>query len=159
MHKCGTWDVERQFYGVRKIDKYEVNEFLGKTILIPVYVYSCFCSNLNENSKSVYKRYRERSTSETWIEEVKSQAMAGSTLTNSFYANEILWILGCMAYNIGVMVRSKSKGKDTREHKTFKDLFVVVPGKFVNISGKLKLKIYENYYYRDEWEATELSLA
>ncbi len=158
MHQCGTWDVKRQFYGVRKLEKYEEKELLGKTILIPIYVYSCLCSNLNESSKSIYKRYRERSTSETWIEEVKSQAMAGSTLTNSFHANEILWILSCMAYNIGVMVRNQGKGKDTREHKTFKDLFVLVPGKFVNISGKLKLKIYENYYYRNEWEATVSSL-
>jgi hypothetical protein len=123
-----------------------------------MYVYSCFCSNVNESSKSIYKRYKERSTSETWIEEVKSQAMAGSTLTNSFHANEILWILSCMAYNIGGMVRSKAKGKDTREHKTFKDLFVLVPGKIVNISGKLKLKIYENYYYQKEWTTTEVSL-
>jgi len=45
MHKCGTWDVERQFYGVRKIDKYEEKEFLGETILVPVYTNSCFCSN------------------------------------------------------------------------------------------------------------------
>ena len=63
-----------------------------------------------------------------------------------------------MAYNIGVMARSKAKGKDTREHKTFRDIFVLVPGKIVNISGKLKLKIYKNYYYRDEWRDTELSL-
>lgn len=158
MHQCGNWEISRQFYAVRKIDKYEEKDFLGKTILIPVYVYSCFCSNLHETPKSIYKRYRERSTSETWIEEVKSQAMAGSTLTNSYHANEILWTLSCMAYNIGVMARSKAKGKDTREHKSFKDLFVLVPGKFVNISGKLKLKIYENYYYRDEWTTTELSL-
>lgn len=158
MYQCGSWDVARQFYAVRKIDKYKEVDFLGKIEYLPLYVYSCFCSNLHESAKSIYKKYRERSTSETWIEEVKSQAMAGSTLTNSYHANEILWILSCMAYNIGVMVRSKAKGKDTREHKTFKDLFVLVPGKFVNISGKLKLKIYENYYYRDEWTATELSL-
>ncbi len=157
-HQCGSWEVERQFYGVRKIDKYKEVEFLGKREIVPIYQYSCFCSTLNESAKNIYKRYRDRSTSETWIEEVKSQAKAGSTLTNNFFANEMLWILSCMAYNIGVMARSKASKKDTREHKTFKDRFIVVPGKLVNVAGKLKLKIYENYYYRSQWVATEVSL-
>ncbi len=157
-YQCGSWDVERQFYGVRKIDKYEEQEFLGEIQLVPIYLYSCFCSTLTESPKNIYKRYRDRSTSETWIEEVKNQAKAGSTLTNNFFANEMLWLLSCMAYNIGVMARSKASKKDTREHKTFKDRFVVVPRKLVNVAGKLILKIYESYYYRAQWVATEVSL-
>ena len=35
----------------------------------------------------------QNSLCETWIEQVKGQAMAGATLTNDFLANDILWQL------------------------------------------------------------------
>lgn len=156
-HKCGSWKKERTFYGIRKIERYEEKPFLGEKQLIPVYVYSCFCSTLKESPQSIYKRYRERSTSETWIEEVKSQAQAGKTVTNSFFANEMLWLLCVMAYNIGVMARRRS-GKQRSEHNTFRNIFVVVPGKLTNIGGKLHLKIYKHFFFYKQWLTIEALL-
>lgn len=157
-YKCGKWKKERQFYGVRKIERYEEKEFFEEKHNVPVYTYSCFCSTLKESPKSIYKQYRERSTSETWIEEVKSQARAGSTMTNNFYANEMLWLLSTMAYNIGVMARHRSRKQREKEHKTFSNIFVTVPGKLTNLSGKMYLRIYEQYYFYKQWLEIEVSL-
>lgn len=158
MHKCANWSKARCFFGVRKIDRYEEKPFLDGVQIVPVYVYSCFCSDLQESPQSIYKRYRERSTSETWIEEVKSQAQAGKTLTQSFFANEMLWLLNVTAYNIGVMARRHS-GREKSEHNTFKDMFVLVPGKLTNTAGKIHLRIYKHYYYASEWSEIEALLA
>jgi hypothetical protein len=46
----------------------------------------------------------------TWIEKVKVQAIAGATLTNDFWANDILWQLGIFAYDLSVMM-SQNKNK------------------------------------------------
>jgi hypothetical protein len=35
--------------------------------------------------------------SESWIEQVKAQAMAGATRTDNFWANDILWQLSVYA--------------------------------------------------------------
>ncbi len=157
-HTCGTWKKSRIFYGVRKLDGYKEENRDGVTMMIPLYTYSCFCTNREATAKKVYKCYKERSTSETWIEEVKEQALAGKTLTNNFYANEILWIVNLMAYNIAVMARRKSRRHKTAEHKTFRDIFILVPGKVINCAGTIYLKIYKEYYFKKDWWHLEKSL-
>ena len=158
-HSCGTWDLSRQFYAVRTLKGYKKEEFLGELKLVPIYIYACFYSNIKNTSASkIYNLYKQRSTSETWIEEVKSQALAGKTRTSSFYANEMLWLLNIMAYNIAVMARRKVENFETSEHKTFVDIFVMIAGKIINSGGKMQLKIYEHYYFKKEWLCLERQL-
>ena len=45
------------------------------------------------DARGLHELYKQRSTSETWIEHVKGHTMAGSTLTDDFWANDILWQL------------------------------------------------------------------
>ncbi len=148
---CGTWKKERRFCGVRKKDGFEEIMVNGKKEKVPSYTYSCFCTSYKKWAATIYQLYRERSTSETWIEEVKSQAKAGRTMTQNFFANEILWILAIMAYNIGNMARLKLKLKGGMEHKTFKVKFVIVLGKVVNNGGRTVLKVSRKYGYYEEW--------
>jgi len=57
-----------------------------------------------------WKRLRSRFTGSTgigksvknWIEAVKNQLGAGTTLTGGFWANDLLWQLGVLAYNLSV---------------------------------------------------------
>ena len=56
------------------------------------------------------------------LEQVKGHAMAGSTLTDDFWANDILWQLSVFAYNISVMMRQKKNKFKKQEHRTFIDL-------------------------------------
>jgi hypothetical protein len=158
-HRCGSWDKARTIYGVRVQKGTTTVDMLGDTIEIPVYMYASFCSNLECSAQEIYEKYRERSTSETWIEEVKSQALAGKTLTNSFHANEILWLLSTMAYNLGVLARRKTKSAVTFEHKSFRDLFMNVPG-YVRIrKGRLMLELYKNYYFAKQWSEVDSAIS
>lgn len=158
-YRCGSWEKARTFHGIRVQTGTTTVEMLGDTEEIPVYTYASFCSNLEYSAQEIYGKYRERSTSETWIEEVKSQALAGKTLTNSFHANEILWLLSTMAYNLGGLVRRKTKSALTFEHKSFRDLFMNVPG-YVRIREcGVKLELYKNYYFRRQWEEIDMAIS
>lgn len=142
----------RKFKAIRSVKEYIVKDFFGKRELIPVYQYACYVSSYeNKNALELHEIYKQRSTSETWIEEVKSQLLAGRTLTDDFWANDILWQLSCFAYNISVMMRSKHKTISRQEHKTFRDWFIFVPGKIVSSGHKTEVKIYENYYCKSNW--------
>lgn len=55
----------------------------------------------------LHELYNQRSTSETWIEQVKGHTIPGSTLTEDFWTNDILWQLSVLAYNISVMMRKR----------------------------------------------------
>ena len=155
-----SWNGKtRTLKAIRSIkNKEEVNFFSKKEVLV-IYQYACFVSNLEgKNGLDLHLNYKQRSTSETWIEEVKSQILAGRTLTQDFWANDILWQLSCFSYNVSVLMRMKSPKTRRQEHKTFRDWFILIPGRIVSSGRKLELKIYENYFYKEAWIDFEQNL-
>jgi len=52
--------------------------------------------------------------------------MAGSTLTDDFWANDLLWQLSVSAYNISVMMRQKKNKFKKQEQRSFIDWFISV---------------------------------
>ncbi len=96
----------------------------------------------------LHELYKQRSTSGTWIEQVKGQAMAGTTLTDDFWANDILWQLSIFAYNISVMVRQKKSKFKRQEHRTFIDWFIAVPAKITKSGHQIEIKMYD----KADWE-------
>src|SRR5699024_1756474 len=93
----------------------------------------------------------QRSVSETWIEQVKGHTMAGGTLTNDFWANDILWQLAVFAYNTSLMLRQKKDRFKRQEHRTFMEWFVEVPAKITRSGRSTDLKLYENHFFRKDW--------
>lgn len=148
-----SWNGKhRTLKAIRTVKEYVERDFMGEKQIIPIYQYACYVSSyLNKDAVELHDLYKERSTSETWIEQVKGQLLAGKTLTDDFWANDILWQLNCLAYNISIMIRSKHKKIKRQEHQTFREWFIVVPGKLVSSGHTKEIKIYENYYCKSNW--------
>jgi len=149
-HKAAGWSKPRKLKGVRSIKEYREVEFLGQKQKVAIYEYACYASSYDIGALELHKLYTERSTSETWIEQVKSQLMAGKTLTDDFWANDILWQLNTFSYNISVMMRYGNRFH-RQEHKTFREWFINVPGKLVAGGHKTEVKMYKQYYCKDDW--------
>jgi hypothetical protein len=142
----------RKFKAIRTVKEYVEADFFGVTKKVPVYQYACYVSSYTQkDATELHDLYKERSTSETWIEQVKGQLLAGKTLTDNFWANDILWQLNCFAYNISVMMRSNHKKFKKQEHQTFREWFIIVPGKIVSGGHTKEVKIYKNYYCKSNW--------
>jgi hypothetical protein len=157
-YKAAFWKKTRKLRAIRTITKWEEVEFWGSKQLVPVYEYACYCSNLELDAYQLHELYKQRSTSETWIEQVKNQLLAGATLTDDFHANDILWQLNVFAYNLSVKMRSHDNRIWRQEHATFRDWFINLPAKIVEGSRFIQMKIYKNYYYQDKWINFERSL-
>jgi len=127
----------------------------------PEYEYRCYCSNIKEaDGNQLHAIYKKRAESENWIENVKNQLQASKTLTNSFHANDILWQLSVLAYNVSVMMRYEAGMKYWKqEPKTFREWFIELPGKVVESGRQIKLKMYENYYNRTKWEGLDREIS
>ena len=136
---------------IRTLVKEEERDFFDKKELVPVYEYAAYASNLELDPYDLHKKYTQRATSETWIEQVKSQLMAGKTLTNQFAANDILWQLSVWAYNISIMMRWGVKKFWKWEHNTFRYLLLQVAGKVVKSGRQCYLKMSRFYLYKDDW--------
>ena len=132
-----------------------------------MYQYAFYISTYELDAAELHKIYKQRSTSETWIEQVKSHVMAGATLTGDFWANDILWQLSVFAYNISVMMRQKKDKFKRQEHRTFIDWFIAVPAKITRSGHQTELKIanttknkqfgeqikmYENHFHKADWK-------
>lgn len=154
-YKAKGWGKARTLKAVRTVKETVKQDFFTKKIKIVTYEYACFCSNLDLNGAELHIKYKERSTSETWIEQVKSQLLSGKTLTDNFHANDILWQLNVFSYNLSVMMRIKWKKFWKEEHATFRNWFIDVPALIIKSGRRLILKIYEKYYFKDRWKSFE----
>lgn len=152
VYKAGSWEKARILKAIRTVKEYVETDFFGESKTVPVYQYACYISTYELDAAELHKIYKQRSTSETWIEQVKSHVMAGATLTGDFWANDILWQLSVFAYNISVMMRQKKDKFKRQEHRTFIDWFISVPAKITRSGHQIKIKMYENHFYKADWK-------
>lgn len=151
-YKAHGWSKSRTLKAIRRVKEYVEVEYLGGKSIVPVYKYSCYISSYDMDAAQLHEIYKQRSTSETWIEQVKGQAMAGATLTDDFWANDILWQLSVFAYNLSVMMRQGKNKFRRQEHRTFIDWFISVPAKITRSGHQVELKLYEHHFYKADWE-------
>jgi len=146
------WSKPRILKAIRTVKEYVRVSYLGQQQIVPVYQYACYISSYDIDAIGLHELYKQRSTSETWIEQVKGHTMAGSTLTDDFWANDILWQLSVLAYNISMMMRQKKNKFKKQEHRSFVDWFIAVPAKITKSGHQIELKMYEHHFYKDAWE-------
>lgn len=151
-YKAGSWEKSRILKAIRTVKEYVETDFFGESKTVPVYQYACYISTYELDAAELHKIYKQRSTSETWIEQVKGHVMAGATLTGDFWANDILWQLSVFAYNISVMMRQKKDKFKRQEHRTFIDWFIAVPATITRSGHQTEIKMYEKHFYKADWE-------
>jgi len=150
-YKCKDWSTSRKFKAVRIQTGVIEQPLMDQVEYSPIYVYFCYCTNLDNTPLEIHRLYAKRAESENWIEHVKNQLFAGQTLTDDFWANDLLWQLSTFAYNISVMFRFKDSYAHRQEPKTFRDWFINVAGKVVEHAGCIVVKMYKYYHYQDKW--------
>jgi hypothetical protein len=151
-YKANGWKKTRVLKAMRNVKEYAQVEYFGQKQIVPVYQYVCYICSYDMDAVRLHELYKQRSTSKTWIEQVKGQVMAGSTLTDDFWANDILWQLSIFAYNLSVMMRQKKNKFKQQEHQTFIDWFIAVPAKITCSGHQTEIKMYEHHFYKSDWE-------
>jgi hypothetical protein len=170
-YKANGWEKPRVLKAMRTVKEYVRVTYFGQEEILPVYQYVCYISSYDMNAAGLHEIYKQRSTSEfcderdqsklvlnwrakmqnplcdTWIEQVKGQAMAGATLTDDFWANDIIWQLSVFAYNLSVMMRQKKNRFKRQEHQTFIDWFISVPAKITKSGHQMEIKLYEHHFF------------
>jgi hypothetical protein len=150
-HQCGKWSKARTFVAVRH--QTGVSDDLYKT---PIYDSFCYVTTEKMSPMETHRHYGKRATSETWIEECKSQMGAGYIRTSEFLANSALFQCGILAYNIlkwmGLLTGAAVQ---KWEVKTIRLWLIRLAGKLVSSGRQLTLKIPQKFLYREQWDAWE----
>ena len=148
-YQAKSWDMPRRFVAVRKF-----KGMLETDSFFPVrdYSYFCYVTNIEESPLYLHRLYGDRGESENWIESVKNQLYAATILTKGFWANEALFLLSVLAYNISIWMRALTNKRAWRQEPlSFRLWFIQLAGKFTS-SGRVRhLKMYSSYYYKSWW--------
>jgi hypothetical protein len=148
-YQAKSWDRKRRFVAVRKF-----KGMLETGSFFPVrdYSYFCYVTNIEESPLYLHRLYGDRGESENWIESVKNQLYAATILTKGFWANEALFLLSVLAYNISIWMRALTNKRSWRQEPlSFRLWFIQLAGKFTS-SGRVRhLKMYSSYYYKSWW--------
>ena len=89
-YRAKSWQCSRMLKATRSVKEYVEVSYLGEKKMVPVYQYACYISSYGMDAIELHELYKQRSASKTWIEQLKGHVMAGSTLTDDFWANDIL---------------------------------------------------------------------
>jgi hypothetical protein len=97
--KLNTWDKARRFV-VSRVLKPEKDRAQLSLIEGEEYEYFFFVTNTKLPSENVVISYEKRGNSENYIKEAKYDMSVGHLLLNSFWANEAVFQMMMLAYNL-----------------------------------------------------------
>ena len=150
-YKCKSWKKERSFVAIRrKSAKQQTNQLIEFT----KYDYFCYVTTENESTWQIHKKYGERATCETWIEEAKNQMALGQIKTNDFNANSILLQCSIIAYNVIRWMEYTSANKQLKkwEPETVRTFLIRVAGKLTTGGRILTITYAKNHLYQEVWD-------
>ena len=153
-YQCGGWSRTRQLVAVRmkkpKQGAEPQSDLWEATI---EYDYFCYVTTEPLAPWQAHKKYGERATCETWIEEAKAQMGLGKIRTDKFLANAALFHCAVLAYNT-VRWMAQLSGNKTLcqwEPETLRTYLVRVAGKLLTGNNQLRIKTPADPLYPQEW--------
>jgi len=152
-YRCGDWQATRRFVAVRQ--RLPKKESLQLDLLETTeYDYFCYVTTEALTPWQTHKKYGERATCETWIEEAKGQMGMGKIRTSSFLANAALFHCAVLAYNTlrWMSIMSGSKALRQWEPESIRTYLVRVAGKLLTGNGQLTVKTPDNHLYPQVWD-------
>ena len=158
-YKMKSWDKKRKFIVVRTLRGLYNNQIelfeSGK------YEYQVFITNLNGDPQKLVRYYHKRGNSENYIKELKYDMHIGELNTDSFWANQALFQFSILCYNLLVWFKNIFIGKSELRTtiRTFRERFLLIPGKLIKRSRQVILKLPRDYVYKDIFKSIEIQLA
>jgi hypothetical protein len=148
--KLDTWDKDRRFVVSRILkpakDRSQLS-FLGGSD----FEYFYFVTNTELPAEKVVIAYEKRGNSENYIKEAKYDMAVGHLLLQSFWANEAIFQMMMLAYNLFLLFKIDfANGTEYRQQiKTFRLKYIFLAGKIIKMARNVVLKLSTNYPYQE----------
>ena len=152
-HRAGNWDASRLLVAVRQRQK--VMPSRQQSLVEPVcYDFFCYVTTENYTPWQTHKTYGKRATSETWIEEAKSQLGLAHLKTGSFLANAALFQCAILAYNTLRWMALASGNAQLKkwEPESIRVHLISVAGKLLTGGRQIHIKIPANHLHPKPWK-------
>ncbi len=151
--KLNTWDKDRRFV-VSRILKPEKERAQLSLLEGSEYEYFFFVTNTELPSEKVVISYEKRGNAENYIKEAKYDMAVGHLLLKSFWANEAVFQMMMLSYNLFLLFKfdSLSVSEYRQQIKTFRLKYVFLAAKIIKTARNVIMKLSENYPYKEVYE-------
>jgi len=111
-------------------------------------------TNTKLSSEKVVNVYEKRGNGENYIKEVKYDMAVGRLLLKSFCANEVIFQLMMLSYNLFLLFKLDFLGisEFRKQIKTFRLKYVFLAGKIIRTARYVVIKLPTKYTFRDVYE-------
>jgi hypothetical protein len=149
-----TWKEARRFV-VSRVLKDEKDRKQFSFLERYAYDYFFFVTNKTELlPEEVVEFYEKRGNCENYIKEAKYYMAVGHLLLQSFWANEAIFQLMMLTYNLFLLFKMDFT-KETeywQQIKTFRLKYIFLAGKIVRTARSVVMKLSEKYPYQEIYE-------
>ena len=151
--KLNTWDKVRKFV-VSRVLKPEKERAQLSLLEGSEYEYFFFVTNTDLASEKVVISYEKRGNAENYIKEAKYDMSVGHLLLKSFWANEAVFQMMMLSYNLFLLFKfdSLSISEYRQQLKTFRLKYVFLAAKIIKTARYVIMKLSENYPYKEVYE-------
>ncbi len=151
--KLDTWDKDRRFV-VSRVMKPEKERAQLSFLEGDEFDYFYFVTNTELTSEKVVTAYEKRGNAENYIKEAKYDMAVGRLLLKSFWANEAIFQLMMLTYNLFLLFKMDfANGTEYRQQiKTFRLKYIFLAGKIIRTGRSVIMKLSEKYPYREVYE-------
>ena len=151
--KLDTWDKDRRFV-VSRVLKPEKDRAQLSFLEGDEFEYFYFVTNTELPSEKVVIAYEKRGNAENYIKEAKYDMAVGRLLLKSFWANEAIFQLMMLTYNLFLLFKMDfANGTEYRQQiKTFRLKYIFLAGKIIRTARSVIMKLSEKYPYREMYE-------
>jgi hypothetical protein len=151
--KLNTWDKDRRFV-VSRVLKPEKDRSQLSFLEGSDFEYFYFVTNTELSSEKVVIAYEKRGNAENYIKEAKYDMAVGRLLLKSFWANEAIFQLMMLSYNLFLLFKFDFLGisEFRQQIKTFRLKYVFLAGKIIRTAIYVVMKLPAKYPFRDVYE-------
>ena len=150
--KLDSWDRDRRFVVSRVLKPKK--DSMQLSFLDDDFEYFYFVTNTELSSEKVVIAYEKRGNAENYIKEAKYDMAVGRLLLKSFWANEAIFQLMMLTYNLFLLFKMDfANGTEYRQQiKTFRLKYIFLAGKIIRTARSVIMKVSEKYPYREMYE-------
>ena len=151
--QLNTWDKDRRFV-VSRVLKPEKDRAQLSLLEGDEYEYFFFVTNTELPSEKVVISYEKRGNAENYIKEAKYDMAVGHLLLQSFWANEAIFQMMMLAYNLFLLFKFDSLhiSEYRQQIKTFRLKYVFLAAKIIRTARYIVMKLSTKYPYQDVYK-------
>ena len=122
------------------------------------YEYAFYVTNTGHSNEETARAYEKRGNCENDIKESKYDMNVGSLVLKSFWANEAVFQLMMLAYNLFLLFKfDRLVTQEYRQQiKTFRLKYLFVAGRIIRTARSTMLKLAFDYPYKEVFQRCTL---